>query len=118
MADRLNLTKATISRYETGLSIPPKEILLRYASLAGLSLDNLLHESSSNNLQHNETPHLLNTDLLRQVIAGIEIGLAHRGITLPLEKKVELISLLYEYAVKSQEAPTPQTVERYLRLVA
>lgn len=75
-------------------------------------------KKKNEHIETSEASHLLNIDLLRQIILGLEQGLADRGLALPPDKKAELITLLYEQAVKTREAPTQQTVDRYLRLVA
>lgn len=60
----------------------------------------------------------LDRELLRQILAGVEKGLARRRQTLDPDKKVEIIDLLYDHYAKLREVPDLETVERYLKLVA
>ena len=64
-----------------------------------------------------DVPQHPNTDILEQVIAGVESALKRKRATLDPGKKAELIVLLYEHFVNEKNI-NQDTVERYLRLAS
>ncbi len=65
-----------------------------------------------------ETKPPRDTDLLRQVLSGVEIGLKKNKLKLKPEKKAELIILLYEHFMETEKDVNEGEVARYLKLVA
>ncbi len=59
----------------------------------------------------------LNTQLLAQVIAGLERELDKRHIRLPPERKAHAISLIYDYCFSENKEVTPEVINPYLHLV-
>lgn len=121
MGKLIGVSAATILRYESGEIKIPEDRLRKYSEISGFDVDWFLRSEEINPkaiVDKGADLIGINADLLRQIILGLEQGLAERGLLLPPDKKAELIILLYEQAVKTKEVPTQQTVQRYLRLVA
>jgi hypothetical protein len=59
----------------------------------------------------------LDVDLLKDIIIGIEKGLAESGLELAPDYKAEAIALLYELYCDSGKSVEAGTVKRYLKLV-
>jgi len=60
----------------------------------------------------------LETEVLAQVIEGVEEFLRDEEKELEPDTKARLISLLYEHFSKAKEEPNQKTIENYLKLVA
>lgn len=62
-----------------------------------------------------EPPPPVDTDLLAQVIDGLERALKTQKLVMETDKKAELISLLYEYFLDKDKV-RPTVVERFLKI--
>lgn len=60
----------------------------------------------------------IDVELHRSIIIAVENYLASKKLTLPVEKKAEVIALLYELYYISGQQLEEETVKRYLKLVA
>jgi len=60
----------------------------------------------------------LETDVMTQVIQGVEEFLRDEEKELEPDIKARLISLLYEHFLKAKEKPNQKTIGNYLKLVA
>jgi len=56
-------------------------------------------------------------DALRQIISGVEKGLASKHRALDPERKARLVTLLYDHFVVKQSKVEEEVVEKYLELV-
>ena len=112
---------STISRWERGLNFPPADTLAVIQEKYGISVEWIVTGRGSMKGETTRTPRvkppLLDTDVLNQVIVGVEQALAEMGRVLKPEKKAELIILLYEHFVTKDEVEE-ETIERWLKVVA
>lgn len=120
LADKLGVTNPTVSRYESGEVTPPIEILRKYADFAKTTIKDLLRDEEisieETDAEYSTLP-ALNTQLLAQVIAGLERELDKRHIRLPPERKAHAISLIYDYCFSENKEVTPEVINPYLHLV-
>ncbi|MGD9161906.1 MAG: hypothetical protein PVG39_26075 [Desulfobacteraceae bacterium] len=70
------------------------------------------------NFQHNLNTPDIDFNLLKDVIEGVEESLEQDDLELPLDKKAQLIVLLYEHFIKTNKKVSGETVTNYLKLVA
>jgi len=85
-----------------------------------LGIDNEMeqHPEMDGSFDKKNGPGVLNADVLRQVIEGVDVGLEKETLSLPADKKAALIIILYEYFTGTGRTVNEEEVLRYLKLVA
>lgn len=106
------ISRKTLFNYESGRSEPNAGFL---SSLAEHGLDVLFVVTGQRTQPIVRKPR---TDLLADVISAVESELTKRKLLLALNKKAELIALLYEHFDQEEKPVETPTVQRFLRLVA
>ena len=115
VAQSLNVTAATYSRYENGLIQPDSETLKRIAVLTKTSVDFLLGSPSENNSQVDDIAKKVMPDLRRD-----EEKLLGVYNSLDQESKTQLMSVAYLIMLKSLETQginVQQLIEQQLHKI-
>ena len=114
-------SNATISRWERGLNFPPADTLAVIQEKYGISVEWIVTGQGTMKGETTRTPRvkppLLDTDLLSEVIIGVEKAVVEERLVFKPEKKAELIILLYEHFLSKDEVEE-ETIERWLKVVA
>lgn len=120
----IGITKASISKYESGATIPSKIVLNKIADYGGVTVEWLLRGEAAVPELREHAPETyegrplpsLDEDLLIQVVATVEEYLAeHKMKRRPLQKG-RLFAKLYEHCLTDKERPNSLLVKRYLPL--
>lgn len=112
--------RPTISRWERGLAFPPADILAVIHEKYGINIHWLLTGIGSMNADQGpecQTAKTIEGDLLRQIIREVENGLVIKESVLDPDKKARLITLLYDYVIRTGQEVQKETIQRYLDLV-
>jgi transcriptional regulator with XRE-family HTH domain len=111
--------RPTISRWERGLAFPPADILAAIHEKYGINIHWLLTGNGSMSDQGPEchTTKAIESDILRQIIREVEDGLVSKASVIDPDKKARLITLLYDYAIRTGQAVERETIQKYLDLV-
>lgn len=116
---RLGISKGAVSTYEIGGSFPRWETLNRIVALSGKDFNWLLGGRDAEDEVMKASVPSLDEPLLRDVIDGIESGLAELELSLTPVKKAELVVLLYGMMAEEEgKRPNKDQLEKILRLVA
>jgi len=108
--------RTTISQWERGISFPSANILKTIHEKFGIDINWLL--TGEGDMEGDSPPAgTIDIDSLRQIISGVERGLAAKHRILDPEKKARLIALLYDHFVVKQSGIEEETVDKYLELV-
>lgn len=114
-------SRDTIYRWEKENGYPPGNVLHAINDKYGINIDWIVTGRGSMKGEATRAPRVkppqLDTDVLNQVIVGVEKALAGIRRVLKPEKKAELIILLYEHFVAKDEVEE-ETIERWLKVVA
>ncbi len=113
-----------ISDYETGNTSPSPESLAKIAELGKVSLDWLItgREDKGHGHINDQDPNYkragaIDRELLRLVIEGVEQGTKEAQVTLPPEKKAELVLMLCDLYAEEKQVDMA-TVLKLIRLAA
>jgi len=112
--------RPTISRWERGLAFPPADILAALHEKYGINIHWLLTGIGSMNAAQGPECHTtkaIESDILRQIIREVESGLVSKESVIDPDKKARLITLLYDYAIRTGQDVEKETIQKYLDLV-
>ncbi|KAA6184237.1 helix-turn-helix transcriptional regulator [Thiohalocapsa marina] len=112
-AQKCGISETVLRKYLSGVSVPGADKLTEIARVAGVSLTWLATGEGA----PDGVDNVLDTDLLRTVMAGVEEGLAAIQGRMPLEKKAELIAMLYEMERQGESMPK-EPLRKLIRLVS
>jgi transcriptional regulator with XRE-family HTH domain len=118
----LGVSKATVSKYESGINIPSSDILKKIASVGNKSIEWLLRgdqPSAPQNLEHADTykPRLclpLDVALLAEILMEINKFMAAKNEELPPQREARWVALVYDHCQKDKVKPDRMLVERFL----
>ena len=118
LADFLGITRVGVTRARANKV--PAAWVVAVSSAKKVSVNRLIWTDELE--EDNDSPSLdmpknPNTDILTQVIAGVESALKRKCAVLDPDKKAELVVLLYEHFINDKTIKQ-DTVERYLRLAS
>ena len=109
---------ATIQRWENNGTSPSAESLLNLSNILGVNACWLLTgEGAAQQELLPDNQAEVDTDLLGQIIEGVEIYLNQENAELPAEKKAGLISLLYD-RFRAEGKIEKNLLNRFIKLVA
>jgi transcriptional regulator with XRE-family HTH domain len=131
----LGISKAQVSKYESGKAFPPAATIDKIASLGNKTRGWLLWGAMQGALQEGPEdfkkpaastteiadPYLfgaVDTSVLAQIISGVEGMLLKKKKTINPVRKAHLISLLYDRYQETGKAADQETIEDFLRLVS
>ncbi|MEN6489816.1 MAG: helix-turn-helix transcriptional regulator [Smithella sp.] len=120
-ASSLSVSINTVSNWERGLGQPPAGKLALIRDKYGTDLNWLI--SGEENSPSGECSKVsasrkaLDSEKLRQVMMCVEDGLARHNKAIELDKKVSLITLLYEYIIGTDKDIDTELVDKYLNLI-
>jgi transcriptional regulator with XRE-family HTH domain len=131
----LGISKAQVSKYESGKAMPSNETIEKIASLGNKTRGWLLWGAMQGELQEGpedfkkpapgkseiNDPYLfgaVDTAVLAQIISGVEGRLLKKKKTLNPVRKAHLISLLYDRFQETGKPADQETIEDFLRLVS
>ena len=63
------------------------------------------------------TTKAIESDILQQIIREVEHGLVSKESVIDSDKKARLITLLYDYAIRTGQNVEKETIQKYLDLV-
>jgi transcriptional regulator with XRE-family HTH domain len=118
----LGVSKATISKYESGIAIPSSEILRKIASIGNKGIDWLLRGDWHLKPQASEHPQYaddrgrapLDVALLSEVLTEIKKFIVDKGLKLLPQREARLVGLIYDQCQKDRVKPDRNLVERFL----
>jgi transcriptional regulator with XRE-family HTH domain len=118
----LGVSKATISKYESGISIPSSDILRKIASIGNKGIEWLLRGDRSLTLQPSEYPQYaydrsrapLDVVLLSEILTEIKNFIAEKRLKLMPQREARLVALVYDHCQKDKVRPDRNLVERFL----
>lgn len=123
-ASKFNIPLSTWKQYEKGPSEPGSGALRGLAE-EGININWLLTGQGPMLLADlapkSEAPEPsspVNYELLTSLIEMLERILDERNLMLAPARKAAAIQIMYEYCMLDQQAATPATVEKFLKLVA
>ncbi len=120
-ATLMNVSIPTLSSYFNDKVSPNTDFLIRLIKHASVPADWVLFGKLPNKTKEtslkSDTTRELNTDILEQVVAGIESALKRKHAALDPVKKAALIVLLYEHFSDDNNIKQ-DTVERFLRIAS
>jgi len=119
----LGVSKATISKYESGISIPSSDILRKIASVGNKPIGWLLRgdqPSAPQLLGH--TPEIcgagpgppLDAALLADILTEIQKLIADKPLELSPQRQARLVALVYDHCQSDKVKPDRMLVERFL----
>lgn len=112
--------RPTISRWERGLAFPPADVLAAIHEKYGINIHWLLTGTGSMNVARGSECHtteVIESDILRKIIREVEDGLVSKESVIDPDKKARLITLLYDYAIRTGQDVEKETIQKYLDLV-
>lgn len=118
----LGVSKATISKYESGFAIPSSDILRKIASIGNKGIDWLLRgdrplasqpsDHSQNTYDQREAP--LDVALLSEVLAEINNFIADKRLKLLPQREARLVAIVYDHCQENRVKPDRILVERFV----
>jgi len=119
LAGKVGVSITTIQSWESD-TIPKGGYLILLSKALNCTIDWLLTGEDKMLLDTATSPEpaALETEVLAQVVEGVEEFLRDEKKELEPDIKARLISLLYEHFSKAKEEPNQKTIENYLKLVA
>ena len=122
-ASRHGVAKATVSNVLNKNGLPSAEQLSKISDSTGVSIDWLLtgegsmYRSGISGVPSSSSRTIKeDVDLIRDVVLVVEEVFEREGLSLPPDKKAELVSLLFE-EVRKGEVSIPDLGNKVLRLV-
>jgi transcriptional regulator with XRE-family HTH domain len=117
----LGVSKATISKYESGIAIPSSDILRKIASIGNKEIEWLLRGDRPLTPQPSEHPQYaydsgrapLDVALLSEVLSEIKNFIAGKGLELLPQREARLVALVYDHCQKDRVKPDRNLVERF-----
>jgi transcriptional regulator with XRE-family HTH domain len=117
----LGVSKAAISKYESGIAIPSSDILRKIAFIGNKEIDWLLRgdqpsipQLSDSAYIHDERGEPLDVALLSEVLTEIKNFIADKGLKLLPQREARLVALVYDHCQKDKVKPDRNLAERFL----
>jgi transcriptional regulator with XRE-family HTH domain len=118
----LGVSKATVSKYESGINIPSSDILKKIASVGNKSIEWLLRgdqPSAPHHIEHVDTNRLrpgppLDVALLSEILAEIKKFMAEKHVKLSPQREARWVALVYDHCQEDKVKPNRMLVERFL----
>jgi len=118
----LGVSKATVSKYESGINIPSSDILKKIASVGNKSIEWLLRgdqPSAPQHLEHSDTykplpGSPLDVALLAEILMEIKKFIADKRQELSPQREARLVALVYDRCQEDKVKPDRMLVERFL----
>jgi transcriptional regulator with XRE-family HTH domain len=119
----LGVSKASVSKYESGISIPSSDILRKIASAGNKPIEWLLRGDQPSALQVlGQTPEIcgavsgppLDAALLAEIITEIQNLIADKRLELSPQREARLVALVYDHCQEDKVKPDRMLVERFL----
>jgi len=119
----LGVSKATVSKYESGISIPSSDTLRKIASEGNKPIEWLLRGDQSSAPQPlGQTPEIcgagpgppLDMALLAEILTEIQKFIAGKRLELSPQREARLVALVYDHCQADKVKPDRMLVERFL----
>jgi transcriptional regulator with XRE-family HTH domain len=116
----LGISKATISKYESGIAIPSSDILRKIASIGNKGIDWLLRGDRpsephlSEHFRYDQRLAPLDVALLSEVLTELKNFIADKGLKLLPQREARLVALVYDHCQEDKVKPDRNLVERFL----
>jgi transcriptional regulator with XRE-family HTH domain len=117
----LGVSKATISKYESGIAIPSSDILRKIASIGNKGIEWLLRGEQPSipelpeHSQYNHAQRVapLDVALLSEVLTEIRNFITDKGLKLLPQREARLVVLVYDHCKADKVKPDRNLVERF-----
>jgi len=119
----LGVSKATISKYESGISIPSSDILRNIASAGNKPIEWLLRGDQPSAPQLlGQIPEIcgagpgppLDVAILVEILMEIKKFIADKCLELSPQREARLVALVYDHCLADKVKPDRMLVERFL----
>jgi transcriptional regulator with XRE-family HTH domain len=117
----LGVSKATISKYESGIAIPSSDILRKIACIGNKGIEWLLRGdrpsipqlSEHSQYTYDQRGAFLDVALLSEILAEIKKFIADKSLTLSAQREARLVALVYDHCQEYEMKPDRNLVERF-----
>jgi transcriptional regulator with XRE-family HTH domain len=118
----LGVSKATVSKYESGINIPSSDILKKIASVGNKSIEWILRgdqPSTPQHLEHADTHKShpgspLDVALLAEIMTEVKKLIAEKHMKLSPQQEARLVALVYSHCQEGKVKPNRDLVDRCL----
>jgi transcriptional regulator with XRE-family HTH domain len=119
----LGVSKATVSKYESGINIPSADILKKIASVGNNSIEWLLRGDQPSAPQFSEPASKvyeelpgppLDVALLAEILTEIKKFMAEKDVKLSPQREARLVALIYSHCQEGKLNPDRDLVDRCL----
>lgn len=118
----LGISKATVSKYESGITIPSSDVLNKIALVGNKPLEWLLRGdqpsipkfSEHSQYIYDQRGAPLDVALLSEILTEIKKLIADKRLLLPAQREALLVTLVYDHCQEDKVKPDRILVERFL----
>lgn len=114
LAKMVKKSPSTVGDYISGDVMPSAGVIWEISKVLNTSIDYLL--GGKERPATREYTATLNTSMLAQIIEGVDSALKEKRLSLPADKKAELITILYDHFTVKGRVET-EMIERQVKLL-